>query len=158
MEKKELDPELERLIDSVKLKEPPQELMRDYLSGVNAKIDQSAKWFHLGLPQLTVLCAIGLVSAGLMYFLIPHTKLVIQVPKTVKTVEVAPARSPEPKVQQNTSSKPLSIEEEMAVLRAFAEERSEDVVELLGDDEVFEELGQLDETELSTPSATQTQI
>ena len=43
----------------------------------------------------------------------------------------------------------------MAVLEAFGEELDEEGIDLLGDDEVFEELGQLDEIELSPGFSTQ---
>ena len=156
MDKRELDPELEQLISKVKLKEAPQELMRDYLSGVNAKINQGMKEPYFGFPQFAVVCVVGLALAGLIYFVVVHGRPVTPVPETVREAEVVSPHPSQPEVFQQTLPKLLSIEEEMAVLETFAEEHSEDTAELFGDEEVFEELAQLDEAELSTASSIQT--
>ena len=68
MEKEPLTPELKRLLEKVKLKEPPRTLTADYLAGVNARIDQRAKGVHFGFPQLTIFFVAGLALAGALYF------------------------------------------------------------------------------------------
>ena len=157
--KEDLAPELEKLISKVKLKEPPQELMRNYLSGVNAKINQGTKGNHFGFPQLAVFLVIGMALAGFLYFF-----LVLSQIKPVS--EVKPVSVRQDVVSQgaqvlnlavskirnsNTISaqKSLTLEEELAILEAFGEEFSDESSDVLGDDEAIDELVVLDEIELS---------
>lgn len=168
--KEELTPELEQLISKVKLKEPPQELMKDYLSGVNAKIDQGIKSSYFGFSQFTVFLVIGVVLAGVFYFFLVRlqVKPVLEVKpatvqRSVKTASViaseAPAKIHGGSVQQvvadndknqASTQKPLTIEEGVAVLEAFGDEFSDESPDVFGDDdEALDELAVLDEVELS---------
>ncbi|MBI4000057.1 MAG: hypothetical protein HY351_05520 [Candidatus Omnitrophica bacterium] len=170
MDKEHLSPELEQLIRKVRLKEPPEGLMADYLAGVNAKIDRGASGSHFGFPQVAMVLAVGLALAGAAYFywVRPQTQSAPDVETTTFVVsETSVQPNNEATVLDNTEQplsseipstpvqKSLSIEEEMAVLEAFGEELDEEGIDLLGDDEVFEELGQLDEIELSPGFSTQ---
>ena len=147
MKKENLDPELESLVEKVKLKAPSEVLMKDYLSGVNAKIDRSLEHFQFGFPQFVAVCAVGAVLAGLGYFIFNRPNTVV--PATVRKPNVTHSSSVQP------PAKLLSLEEEMGIIEVFAEEHSVDTTELLDDEGVFSELTGLDEVELSAPPTAQ---
>ncbi|MBI1977719.1 MAG: hypothetical protein HYS55_03090 [Candidatus Omnitrophica bacterium] len=151
MNQEELPPELEKILKRVKLKEPPERLMKDYLSGVNAKIDRRGQGFHVSFPQVALACVIGLSLVGVLYLtFMARPKAIELVSEPIQKVEAKPqVVAVESQVQ--ATQKALSVEEEMAVLEAFSEEHGEGVAEFFGDEEMFEDLSQLDEVELATP-------
>ncbi|MBI4358623.1 MAG: hypothetical protein HY584_04920 [Candidatus Omnitrophica bacterium] len=159
MDKTELTPELEKLVKGVKLKEPPEQLMADYLSGVNAKIDRGAEGAHFGFPQIAIVLAIGLTFAGAFYLFLtrPQGESPVQVAEITQKVETTPLSAELSGAAAKIEPlQPLSLEEEMEVLEAFGEEFQGEASDLFGDEEVFEELAQLDELELSPTLSTPT--
>lgn len=151
MNQEELPPELENILKQVKLKEPPESVMKNYLSEVNARIDRHGQGFHVSFPQVVLVCVLGFSLMGVLYLtLVARPKPVDVTSEPVQTMEAkSQTITVEHKVQIN--QKVRSVEEEMAVLEAFSEEHGEGVAELFGDEEVFEDLSQLDEVELATP-------
>jgi hypothetical protein len=177
MEEERLTPELEKLLKQVRLKEPSQELMADYLTGVNAKIERRMSAPHFGFREGVLVFAVGLILAGLFYFLLapslnheptPEIQPVIarhdQIePEAISEIASLPPQSASdpprilagPTVARNDERIPevdLSLEEELALLEAFEEELSEQESDWLEDEELLEELALLDELELSSPS------
>lgn len=154
MEEERLTPELEKLLKQVRLKEPSQELMADYLTGVNAKIDRRMSAPHFGFREGVLVFAVGLILAGLFYFLLapslnhePTPKLVTSdsesnLPQGLQAIIVPPPAE-------------LSLEEELALLEAFEEELSDQESDWLEDEELLEELALLDELEISGASGAQ---
>ena len=150
MKHENLDPELEQLVKKLKLKEPSEDVMGNYLSGINARINEQIEQSHFGFPQFATVMAISLVLVGAVYFI--YTSYI----KPVKNVEAIPnsqITSASSGTLPRNDAKPLSLEEEMTVIEAFAEESSKDMIELFGEDAVLEELAQMDESELSSPTA-----
>ncbi len=155
MDQEKLTPELEKLISKVKLKEPPREMMTNYLSEVNTKIDQGIRSSHFGFPQVTGFFVIGLTLAGVLYFFLMHPAAHVKEVSVEKNIADRSQEVTSPitsYIQTSTapvSQKSLTLEEEMAVLEAFGDEFSDESVGLFGDDEALEELTVLDEVELS---------
>ena len=161
MDQEKLSPELERFVSKVKLREPSPEMMANYLSEVNAKIDQGIKGSHFGFPQFAVVFAVGLAFAGSLYFFLVHPQRqpvrdvanisMQSVPENrwVKTTPSTPPQQVQRKVVVPANNKSLTVEEEMTVLEAFGDESSDESAELLEDEEAFEELTMLDDVELS---------
>ena len=150
MKHENLDPELEQLVNKLKLKEPSEDVMGNYLSGINARINEQIKQSHFGFPQFATVMAISLVLVGAVYFI--YTSYV----KPVKNVEAIPnsqITSASSGTLPHNDAKPLSLDEELAVLEAFVEDSSKDMIELFGEDAVLEELTQMDESELTSPTA-----
>ena len=160
MEQEELSPELKKLISKVKLKEPSPEMMANYLSEVNAKIDKGVKSLPFGFPQFAVIFAVGLVFAGSHYFFLGHAqKQPVSDTGTVSMQSAAENRRTEtvssvPQPAQAkvvvSSQKPLTLEEEMAILEAFGDESSNESTGTFEDEDPFEELAVLDDVELSS--------
>ncbi len=163
--KEELTPELEKLISKVKLKEPPQELMRDYLSGVNAKIDRGIKGSHFGFPQFAIFLVISAVLAGFFYFFLVRLQrqpvLEVKPAFIQRSVTGQGTEAPTSVVSETqhhgtvSAQKPLTIEEEVTVLEAFGDEFLNESSDVFGDDEALNELAVLDEVELSPGLANQ---
>ena len=155
-QKEELAPELEKLISKIKLKEPSRELMKDYLSGVNAKIDQGIRNSNFGFPQFAVFMAIGMALVGFLYFLFVHLQTK---PVSVKTASVASEAKFETSSRkdkgQTSTQKALTLEEEVAILKALGDESSDELSDVFGDEEALDELVVLDEVELSPGLANQ---
>lgn len=158
MDQEKLSPELEKLISRVKLKEPPRQMMSRYLSEVNAKIDQGIKSSHWGFPQFGAVFAIGLALAGSLYFFLARPQM--QPAHEVKAISVQPStESQKTEIASSklpAAQKPLTLEEEMAVLEAFSDESLDESAELFGDEEALEDLTVLDEVELSRGMPAQT--
>lgn len=182
MDREQLALELERLMNQVRLKEPPRELMADYLSGVNAKIDRGIKSHGFGFPHLAVVFAVGLTIVGLAYCFFlrfqqepassNETPPVIAMEANVGAPLMAPPYDrnelrgrdesryyqskeivPQARDREQLSTpEVLSIDEEMAVLEAFQEEFQDEANDLFGDEGLLEELALLDEVELSPVS------
>ena len=174
MDQDKLSPELEKLLKQVKLKEPSKDLMADYLAGVNAKINQQSGMPHFGFPQVTLILAVGLVFAGIFYFVIARPLNHDEAPAIQPTVSVishSEERSDEesktetlrfaqgdniPKALHSVSipvqEEELSLNDELALLEAFEGGSSDEEDNALGDEDLFEELALLDELEISNAS------
>lgn len=159
MDQDKLSPELEKLLKQVKLKEPPKDLMADYAAGINAKIDQQAGRPHFGFPHVAMALAIGLVFAGVFYFVIArplnHNEApVLQaVPTQVEKQEMPESVVPE--ASQSVApiqDRDLSLEEELTLIEAFEGEFLDEEDAALGDEDLLEELALLDELEISNAS------
>ena len=146
MEQEELSPELKKLMGKVKLKEPSPEVMANYLSEVNAKINKGIKSSHFGFPQFAVVFAVGLVFAGSLYFFLGRT----QKQPVSDTGTVSSIPQPAQAKAVVSSKKPLTLEEEMAILEAFGDESSNESTGTFEDEDPFEELAMLDDVELSS--------
>ena len=155
-----LDPEIEKLVRDVKLKEPSEEEMSNYVSEVRAKINLHASGPTFGFPQLGLLLAAGVILAGLIYFTVSRPQIekvpsLKEVPLQDQTAQI-PGQPPlvwkDGKwVSQDAKiPKQLSIEESITVLEAFGEEFSDEASDLYRDDDILEELTFLDEIELSS--------
>jgi len=173
MDQEELTPELEKLLKQVRLREPSQELMADYLAGVNAKIERRMNAPHFGFREAVMVVGVGLVLAGLFYFLFapslsqeraPEIQPVIarHVQNDAEAIPTLPAGGSEiaslPTVARNDEriqQEALSLEEELALLEAFEEELSNQEGDWLEDEELLEELALLDELEISSASGAQ---
>jgi len=161
MDQEKLTPELEKLISKVKLKEPAPKIMANYLSEVNAKIDQGVGGPHFGFPQVTVFFVIGAALAGFLYFFLVHPQ--VQPAFEIKNASVKEdgidqsrqmASLIPPRIQSTagtSTQKSLTLEEEIAVLEA-----SDESADVFGDDEALDELTVLDEVELSPGLGNQT--
>ena len=158
MDQDELSLELKKLLSKVKLKEPPREIMANYLSEVNAKIDGGIKNSHFNFPQFATVFAVGVILAGLFYLFSPRSQVkpVLETKPAVQKVQDLLTTVPQaPPTQVISTQKPLTVEEKMAVLEAFGDEFSDESVDLFGDDEVLEELALLDDMELSPQLSAQ---
>ena len=88
MDQDKLTPELEKLLKQVKLKEPPQDLMTDYMTGVNVKINKQLERPRFEFPQVMMILVVGAVFAGLSYFIFarvlgPQETPALQIPQSV---------------------------------------------------------------------------
>ena len=156
MDEDRKDPEIESMLKGVKLKEPSQKDMTNFLSGVHEKIDRGYGNEVIGFRQIGLIFVVGVALAGLIYFISTRSK--VEPAHQVETLNrmEAPLETPLPaSVLQNPAGekpltrKPLSLEEEMAVLEAFEDEFGDETTDLFGDSEVLEELATLDELEFS---------
>ena len=165
----QLDPELQELLKKTKLKEPPEKLMADYLSGVNEKIDRGIGKPHFGFPPLALVLVAGVLLAGIFYYFLaePEKEPVMQAvaPAVVAPIEVPSQPPPSVPAEANLTdtagqpqpaSESLSIEEQIAILESFAEEFPDETGELFGEEELLNEFEALDEMELSALGPTQT--
>ena len=147
MKEDRLDPQIEKLLNEVKLKQPEASEMTDYVSMVRSKIElkQQQPTFHFapaGIAMASVVMLAGL--AFLMFFNQPK-KEVLEIPAVSVVSQSNPAPVPTP-IQG------LTLEEEMAILEAFSAESSD----ILGAEAVLEDLVLIDEVEFAiTPSASQ---
>lgn len=158
MSKEELPQELERILKQVKPQKPPKELINNYLSEVNAKIDARLSGSSFGIPQIGIALALGVVLAGAAYlYWMPqwHHEKQIENPVVLQEAKIesnalreTDAQVPEG-IAASIARTALSAEDEAKILEAFAEEAAD--VEILDDDELFEELNLLDDLELSSP-------
>lgn len=141
-----LDPEIEKLLAEVKLKELRPEAMQDYLSKVHSKIalKQNQTQFHF--VTVSAAAAVVLALAGLIYWILAGNQIKeeVQIPTVSKMVQPALKTAP-------TSN--LSLDEELAILEAFSEDYLSGTSDLLGDEGTIEDLVLMDELELTmTPS------
>ena len=150
MNQEQLDLELKQLVSKIRLKEPPQKLMENYVSEVNTKIDHEMKNSSFGFPQLTVLLAVGFALAGLVYFFFVSTH------PRIEPAPVAALASRTSAAAGFPASEDLSLEDQMALLEAFSGEYESETADSFGDDELLEELASLDELELSYTRSSQT--
>jgi hypothetical protein len=165
MDPDKLSPEVEKLLKQVKLKEPPQDLMADYVAGVRAKINQQSGGPHFGFPHAAFILALGLAFAGSVYLISMRPLNYDEVPvietQEQKASELVAAQSQTnvPETDQNTNipvqERELSIEEELALLEVFEGEFLDEEGVILGSEDLFEELAFLDELEISSPSSIQ---
>lgn len=170
-----LTPELEKLLKQVRLKEPPKDLMTDYAAGVNAKIEQQSGKPHFGFPQVVLVTAVGLVFAGIFYFISARPLTQTQTPALQPLVDSVTHHSKEPfgartprstqddnlsealqSVNAPVQAEEFSIEEEFVLLEAFEDEFLDEENAVLGDEDLFEELSLLDELEISNSSVIST--
>lgn len=157
----QLDPELEKLLKEVKLKEPPQDKMADYLAGVHAKIDRGPVGSGFGFPQMSLLLAAGLALMGLLYFLVvspqrPPVPQVQEMTREAREAESLPAAvSTTLEVESALAPSDLSIEEEITVFEELGEGFTDEAIDLFEEDELLEELALVDELELSLVSSPQ---
>ena len=158
MDENKLDQEIEKILKEVKLKEPSQEETTHFLRGVHEKIDQNLRARTLGFRQFGLVLVAGLALAGLLYLIFSRFQA-----ETTPEMNVATARAKHPPMEtvsrQPSVLKPLSIEQDMAVLEAFSEELSEESSELFGEDESLGDLAVIDELEVSiTPTSQPSRI
>ena len=154
MNQEKLSPELEKILNQVKLKEPPRELVKDYVEGVNLRIDRKLRQPVFGFPQLVLAFAVGAATVGIFYWVVqgrlrPGTSEEL-FPMTQRVGTVVES---EKAVQKPAQGKPLSLEDEMAILEAFGEDIQNGTADLVSDDEVYEEIAFLDDIELSQPAS-----
>ena len=154
MDKESLPPELEGFLNKVKLKEPPRELMSDYLSGVNAKIDRGVSGKSFGFPQTVVLLLAGAAFvAGVVYLLAFH-------PKKDTEIQIAPAVVSRPLIPEESAAQTieravpkvaeqLSLEDQLTILEALGEESEKETLETIGNEELLDEAAFLDDIEFS---------
>src|SRR3989338_1353316 len=132
MDQEELTPELEKLLKQVRLREPSQELMADYLAGVNAKIERRMNAPHFGFREAVMVVGVGLILAGLFYFLFAPSLSQERAPEIqpalsqTQNEEEAVSEQATPDVESNLPQEPqtitvptseaLSLEEELALL------------------------------------------
>ncbi len=96
MSENSLTPEIDPILKKMKLKKPSQELMADYLKGVNVKIDSmTPNRFHLGFPGILLSVFVVMALAGFFYF-----QFVRQAPKVV---------SEPPVLRQIVETQPLTV-------------------------------------------------
>ena len=167
MDEDKLTPEIEKLLKQVKLKEPPQELMKDYLGGVHNKINQQSGTPHFGFPQVSLVLAVGLVFAGVFYFMSARSvnhqagyelpPVLVQAPEQTTPEMAAPSTEvslPEVQLSVSNQGTELSLEEESTLLETLESGFSDEEDEVLGDEDLFEELALLDELEISNAAAS----
>lgn len=142
----QLNPQLEKILKEIKLKEPKQPDMADYLSKVRSKIElkQNQSHFHF-VPAAGLAFALILALCGAVYFLVNQTKS--PQPQIVSKISEPAA--------QTASNQDLSLEEEMAILEAFSEDYPAGTSDLLGDEAAAEDLVLLDEIEFTITPAVQ---
>ena len=154
MKEDQLDPQVEKILREVKLKEPKKEEMTNYLSNVRSKIELKQNQSQFPVAPIGIALAVTLALAGLIYFVVPNlSKEEAQIPvisqkSEAPIVPVAPAAVP---AQAPTQS--FSLEEELDILEAFSEEYPAGTSDLLGDDGVIEDLVLIDEIELNSISS-----
>ena len=169
------DPEIEKLFKEIKLQEPSEQEMADFVSGVHMKIAQGYGARAVGFRQVGIVLAASVAFAGLVYLLpmLLGVKPAVSKPQITGTVVeskgnagaplMAP-RGPEESIGRDKShpymagsvvSKPLSIEDEMVVLEALSEEFPDETSDIRTADELLDELATLDELEISLPAPAQ---
>lgn len=147
MENEALGPQWEKVLEKTRLKEPPDALMKDYLSQVHQKIDRRHSSWPVGQPILgcIVVGALALAVAAFLFLKPEPTREVAP----VASVAIEPFIRPVVQRSETAPSKSgLSVEDQMAILEAFGEEIEDEIVDLLGDEELAVEAAFLDETEL----------
>ena len=93
---------------------------------------------------------VGIAAVGVAYLLLANLKKEPAVQEKVIVAEMsAPMSSQETATTGGSISTEIPIEDQMAILEAFEGEYEAETIDLLGDEELFEELTQLDELELS---------
>ncbi len=139
--KEDQDPNIEKLLSQVKLKEPKPEEMTDFLSNVHSKIKLEQNQSHLHFVSIGVALVLVLALSGFIYWMVQsQPKPEVQIPAVSKISEP---------ISQNAPAKQLSLVEEMAVLEAFSEEYPTGTSDLLGDEGTTEDLVLIDEIELT---------
>ena len=163
------DPEIEKLLKEIKLQEPSEQEMADFVSGVHLKIAQGHGAPTVGFRQIGIVLVASIAFAGLVYFMyqLSSSQPVRLVPQNVVVTDRIPIQAPDsqskivsspepaPAALQRASSGTLSMEDEMAVLEALSEEFPDEASDILADDELLDELATLDELEISLPASTQ---
>ena len=170
MANEDLDPKWETILKKTRLKEPPDDLMKNYLSEIHQKLERRHS-FSFGTPAVWLI-AVGILSmAGALFFIFrpepakqlePAVAMTLQpearpdlppvLPAEIQAqapvAQSVPAQAPAPQVLPSAPfAAQLSPEEEMAVLEALGEEVEDEVVENLGDEDLAAEASFLDETE-----------
>lgn len=165
MDKESLPQVLEEALSRVRLKTPSREFMADYLSRVNTKIDHGIPAPSFGFPQMGVLLLVGVAFAfGLIYLFALSPKKEPAIPAVSQTQSVADRSSvPEKEGQATqatvTTAKPvsdeLSLKDQMTILEALGEESENETINLIGEDELLDEITLLDEVELASLESVQ---
>ena len=158
MKHDQLDPQIEKLLNGVKLKEPKQRDMTNYLSQVRSKItiQQNQTQFHF-VPFGVALVVI-LVLSGLIYWAVQNQS------KGENPMRHSLSSSAHSKIASSASHPrhdviargpradeaiPNSLEEEMAILEAFSDEYPNGTGDVLSDEETVEDLVLIDEIEFA---------
>lgn len=149
MENDQLDPQIEKLLKEVKLKEPRRQEMTDYLSGVRSKITIKQNQTHFYFVPAGIVLVVILVLSGFIYWLIQNQSKEENPVTTVAKISAPIAKS-------ISVSNSLSLEEEMAILGAFSDEYPNGTSDLLGDEESMEDLVLMDEIEFTVTPAQST--
>ena len=163
------DPEIEKLLSKVRLKEVPGRRMEGFLAGVHERIDRGVGKPGFGFPEAALVLAIGLAFAGGIYFLVlrapakPATQpVVVSMPAPVLPVARPPKDgsaifSAKGRIRHyaggvadnDRGGEALSLEEESAIIEAFDEGSEEDLIEVLDDQGLLDEIDFLDTIEFS---------
>ncbi len=145
----QLDQQVEKLLNDVKLKQPNPEQMTDYLSAVRSKISLRQNQFSFHFVPFGI-ALVSVAAVGLIVFALSSQpqKEAQQTPAVAEISKSAVSPAPE---RQN-----LTLEEEMAILEAFSEEYPGETTDVLGDDGALEDLVLIDEVEFNaTPGSPQ---
>ncbi len=161
MNDEKIDPEIEQLLKNVRSKKPPRELMANFASGVNSRIDERIKRPPFAMPALGVLALAAVLVIGALYYFYkqpaPKSQSIeplssVQLQETGRNMESAGKASILP-----AKSQELSFEEVAKLLEALEETEIDeeeaaalDLV-LLEVDDAAEELALLDEFEIGPP-------
>lgn len=158
MDNESLPQELQNVLSRVKLKEPSPELMVNYLSGVNAKIDRGTSGPSFGFPQVSVLLLLGIAfTFGIVYLLALNPKKEAVGPMIASQAQSEPAQKAETTAQTlEVVSAQLSLEDQLTLLEAMGEESTNETIDLFGNEELLDEAALLDDVEFSDFGAVQT--
>ncbi len=133
------DPQIEKIMKQMKLKEPGEGDLKNYLEEVHAKIERTQKPSFFGFQTAFFFIVVVGFIFGIAYFLNMNEA----------GKETALSEKTAPTQQQISRQKSLSLEEEMQVLEAFSEEANMDSSDIFGDEEAVDEIVFLDEVELN---------
>ena len=113
MKNDQLDPQIEKFLSEVKLKEPKQQEMADYLSQVRSKIRLKQNQTHFHFVPVGIALVLVLALSGFIYWLVQNqSKEEISIPTVSKISEP---------VSKSIPASNLSLEQEMAILEAFSD-------------------------------------
>ena len=143
----QLDQQVEKLLNDVKLKQPNSEQMTDYLVGVRSKIELRQKQFSFHFVPFGIIL-VSVAAVGLIVFV-----LSTQPKKESQPIPAIPEVS-KSAVSSALDRQNLTLEDEMAILEAFSEEYPAETTDVLGDDGVLEDLVFIDEVEFNATPVT----
>jgi len=166
MDKDPRDLEMEEFLKNVKLKEPSERELSDFLSGVHTKIDRGVGRPSIGVPQVAFVIAICLATIGAVYVLVFGVQK--QPVRVGEAVMFSADRGPAPGPVEHLTGAPaqasgaiqtadqeLTIEEEQVIFDELASDPEDETIDLLDASELLDELALLDDLEFAGLSAPQ---